>query len=125
MRISDWSSDVCSSDLTSVADTGRAIFAHVQRSSALFDQESGACDLGLRRAASLRNREDLHRSRRERPDLEAAPGTSSIASRYDEADPLLRPNLGPRCQPLGRFQNLDESSHYEFICLEAGVPIIY
>src|SRR3546814_15484485 len=25
----------------------------------------------------------------------------------------------------GRFQNLDESSHYEFICLEAGVPIIY
>src|SRR3546814_3564979 len=72
MRISDWSSDVCSSDR-----------------------------LGLRRAASLRNREDLHRSRRERPDLEAAPGTSSIASRYDEADQLLRPNLGPRCQPLG------------------------
>src|SRR3546814_21013614 len=25
----------------------------------------------------------------------------------------------------GRFQNLDESNHYEFICLEAGVPIIY
>lgn len=25
----------------------------------------------------------------------------------------------------GRFQNLDQSSHYEFICFEAGVPIAY
>jgi DNA invertase Pin-like site-specific DNA recombinase len=25
----------------------------------------------------------------------------------------------------GRFQNLDQSGHYEFICFEAGVPIIY
>jgi len=25
----------------------------------------------------------------------------------------------------GRFQNLDESGHYEFICYEAGVPVIY
>ncbi|HET6408770.1 MAG TPA: recombinase family protein, partial [Chthoniobacteraceae bacterium] len=25
----------------------------------------------------------------------------------------------------GRFQNLDESSHYEFICYEAGAPVIY
>ncbi|ABQ66557.1 Recombinase [Rhizorhabdus wittichii RW1] len=25
----------------------------------------------------------------------------------------------------GRFQNLDQSGHYEFICFEAGVPVIY
>lgn len=25
----------------------------------------------------------------------------------------------------GRFQNLDESGHYEFICFEAGAPVIY
>jgi len=25
----------------------------------------------------------------------------------------------------GRFQNLDQSGHYEFICFEAGAPIIY
>ncbi|KQZ29377.1 recombinase family protein [Caulobacter sp. Root1472] len=25
----------------------------------------------------------------------------------------------------GRFQNLDESGHYEFICYSAGVPVIY
>src|SRR3546814_14838238 len=25
----------------------------------------------------------------------------------------------------GRFQNLDESSHYEFICFQAGAPVIY
>ena len=25
----------------------------------------------------------------------------------------------------GRFQNLDQSGHYEFICFEAGAPVIY
>lgn len=56
---------------------------------------------------------------RERPGLQAL-----LADVIKPARPFER-ILVLDVSRWGRFQNLDQSGHYEFICFEAGVPVIY
>jgi len=56
---------------------------------------------------------------RERPGLKALLADSIKPNRSFERVLVLDVSR------WGRFQNLDQSGHYEFICFEAGAPVIY
>lgn len=57
--------------------------------------------------------------------LRERPGLQSLLADVIKPTRIFKHVLVLDVSRWGRFQNLDQSGHYEFICFEAGVPVIY
>lgn len=57
--------------------------------------------------------------------LRERPGLQSLLADVIKPTRIFKHVLVLDVSRWGRFQNLDQSGHYEFICFEAGAPIIY
>jgi len=57
--------------------------------------------------------------------LRERPGLQALLADAIKADRPFERVLVLDVSRWGRFQNLDQSGHYEFICFEAGAPVIY
>src|SRR4051812_9070176 len=57
--------------------------------------------------------------------LRERPGLQALLSDVIKPTRLFERVLVLDVSRWGRFQNLDQGGHYEFICFEAGVPVIY
>lgn len=57
--------------------------------------------------------------------LRERPGLQALLADAIKPDRTFERVLVLDVSRWGRFQNLDQSGHYEFICFEAGAPVIY
>ncbi|SEH14847.1 Site-specific DNA recombinase [Sphingopyxis sp. YR583] len=57
--------------------------------------------------------------------LRERPGLQALLSDVIKPERIFERVLVLDVSRWGRFQNLDQAGHYEFICFEAGAPVIY
>jgi hypothetical protein len=102
---------------------GSAIRAHVHRAPTIFPRKPIGSDPLIRRLARYGNRLGVLGSRQERSKYRWSGGSQSIdVGRRKQAGQFFC-SARLRRQPVGRFQNVDESAYYKYVLKRAGIRI--